>query len=132
MPWEKSVKDMVVKCFLLVVKIETSLVKQEILKHLCSRAACTSRNASTPADYFAHSSAPANGIGTLSSDGLLAAIWQYMKIQCKRWIHLNLRSYLEKTNKRLKKNQNQKTSWKRFAGFVSFSIMMILRMNTCL
>lgn len=64
MPWEKSVKDMIVKCFLLVVKIETSLAKQEILKRLCySRAARTSRNASTPADYFAHSSATVNGIG---------------------------------------------------------------------
>lgn len=78
---------MFINCFLLVVKIEISLAKQEIFKCLCySRAVNISRNASTSADYFAHSSAAVSGTGTDSSDILLAVTFsapQHMKIKCK-------------------------------------------------
>lgn len=48
---------------------------------------------------FAHSSAPLSSTGTQMSDGLFAAslsAWQHMKVQCKRWIHLIFRHYLER------------------------------------
>lgn len=126
MPCSKSVKDIIVKCFLLVTKITMSLVKQDIFKALCySRAVNKSRNTSTPADHFAHSSAPVSGTGTWSRDGLLAATLsarQGMKIQRKRWIHLNLSSYSEKNRKLLRKGL-----WLLYL----FPLWWLLTLNTC-
>lgn len=98
--WAKVSKRCNSEVFPFSCGYKISLAKWNVFKHLCySRAVNTNRNASTPPDYFTHSSALLSSTGTQINDGVFAATlsaWQRMMMQCKRWIHLKLRNYLER------------------------------------
>lgn len=82
--WGKVSKRYNNEVFPFSCEYKISLAKWNVFKHLCySRAVNTSRNASIPPGYFAHSSDPLSSTGKQRSDGLFAATlsaWQHMKI----------------------------------------------------